>query len=226
MVFDLFGTLVPEFGRTDFFETIRAMARVLGADDDRFVAAWNDSAIGRQTGVYPTVAENIGACCVSIGTVIEDGRLEEAVALRTALYDRWFRPRPGAVETLSALRDRRIPLAMISMCAPDTPAMWRASELASLVDVAVFSCEVGLRKPDPAIYRHATDRLGVSPEGCIYVGDGAYGELSGAEAVGMAAYLLRAPGVDPAEMLTPEPEEDWTGPVIGDLLEVLGLVGG
>jgi putative hydrolase of the HAD superfamily len=110
------------------------------------------------------------------------------------------------------------------MCAPDTPAMWRASPLGGLVDVEVFSSEVALRKPDAAIYRYATDRLGVSPEACLYCGDGAYGELTGASAVGMRAYLIRPPDLNVAESLTPEPAEDWQGPGVADLRELLAFV--
>ena len=84
-----------------------------------------------------------------------------ALEPRAAMYWRWFRPRSGSTETLHALRARGYPVGMISMCAPDAPAMWRASELAPLVDIAVFSCEVRLRKPHPEIYRAATDALGV-----------------------------------------------------------------
>lgn len=38
-------------------------------------------------------------------------------------------------------------------------------------DVQVISGEVGLRKPDPAIYRLALDRLGVEPYRCVFVDD-------------------------------------------------------
>jgi HAD superfamily hydrolase (TIGR01509 family) len=33
----------------------------------------------------------------------------------------------------------------------------------------VESAVVGIRKPDPRIYRHACDLLGVAPEQCIYL---------------------------------------------------------
>jgi putative hydrolase of the HAD superfamily len=92
-----------------------------------------------------------------------------------------------------------------------------------MVDVEVFSCEVGLRKPDPRIYRLAAERLGVDPERCLYVGDGAYGELSGAAAVGMHAVLIRDPADAEIEALRPEAEE-WDGPSIEDLREVTELV--
>ena len=52
----------------------------------------------------------------------------------------------------------------------------------------------------------ATLQLGIAPQGCLYVGDGAYGELSGAEAVGMHPVLIRDPD-EQEEMLRPEAEE-------------------
>lgn len=40
-----------------------------------------------------------------------------------------------------------------------------------LFDDIVISGEVGMRKPDPAIYRHAAERLGVPPAACVFVDD-------------------------------------------------------
>ena len=80
-----------------------------------------------------------------------------------------------------------------------------------------------MRPPDPAIYLAATDGLGVAPEACLYCGDGAYGELTGAAAVGMTPYLIRDPSLDQEGLLTPE-RDAWDGPVIGDLRELLALL--
>jgi len=35
----------------------------------------------------------------------------------------------------------------------------------------IESSKAGVRKPDPAIYRMMCDRLGVDPEGCLYLDD-------------------------------------------------------
>jgi hypothetical protein len=40
----------------------------------------------------------------------------------------------------------------------------------------------------------------------------------------MTAVLIRPPDLDVAEALTPEPEEDWRGPVIGHLRELLDIL--
>ncbi|HEY8030652.1 MAG TPA: HAD family hydrolase, partial [Gaiellaceae bacterium] len=53
-----------------------------------------------------------------------------------------------------------------------------------------FSSAVGLRKPDPQIYRLACERLGVEPHESVFVGDGGNDELAGAERVGMRAVLI------------------------------------
>jgi putative hydrolase of the HAD superfamily len=189
VVFDLFGTLVPEFSRSDFFESVHVAADRLGCDRSAFEDAWSRSAVMRQTGAYPGgMEENVHVILAELGRPDPGpAAVAEALAPRSALYDRWFHPRPGALETLHALSERGYPVALISMCAPDTPERWRASDMAPLVDVTVFSSETGLRKPDPEIYMATCEGLGVAPERCLYCGDGAYGELSGATAVGMTA---------------------------------------
>jgi len=225
VIFDLFGTLVPEFSKRDFFGNVRDMGGVLGADPDRFEAAWTGTAFERQTGGFATVEDNVRQICASLGLATNEDALARALDLRVELYRTWFFPRRGALETLMELKGRGYPIALISMCAPDAPAMWRTSALAPFVDVEVFSSETGLRKPDAAIYRRATDGLGVEPAGCLYCGDGAYGELAGAQAVGMTSYLIADPAVDAEESLTPEREE-WHGASVADLRELLAFLPG
>ena len=53
-------------------------------------------------------------------------------------------------------------------------------------DHVVESSKVGIRKPDPAIYRLACDALGVSPERCVYLDDLGI-NCKPAAALGMAA---------------------------------------
>ena len=55
---------------------------------------------------------------------------------------------------------------------------------------SVISSEVGLRKPDPAIYELAAERLGLPPERCAIVDD-LPGNLKPARALGMATVLHR-----------------------------------
>jgi epoxide hydrolase-like predicted phosphatase len=61
----------------------------------------------------------------------------------------------------------------------------------ALFDAWVISHEVGLRKPDPAIYVLAAERLGLPPGECVLVDD-LGGNLKPAAALGMATVRHRA----------------------------------
>jgi len=59
-----------------------------------------------------------------------------------------------------------------------------------LFDETVISGDVGMHKPKPEIYLLACERLGVTPEDCVFVDD-LRENVTGAEAVGMTAILHR-----------------------------------
>jgi HAD superfamily hydrolase (TIGR01509 family) len=69
----------------------------------------------------------------------------------------------------------------------------------ALFDAIVISGEVGLRKPDPAIYRLTTQRLGVSAAACVFVDDHP-GHLKAALDEGMTTVLHRTPFETRAEL--------------------------
>ena len=98
-------------------------------------------------------------------------------------------PRPGAVEVLDELRRRGYRLGLISVCSEEVPKLWQHTELASRIDEPVFSCSVGVAKPDPRIYRIAAERLGVETRDCLFVDDQP-GFVEGARAAGMDAVQL------------------------------------
>jgi putative hydrolase of the HAD superfamily len=61
-----------------------------------------------------------------------------------------------------------------------------------MFDVVIISGEVGLRKPDPAIYELTVKELGVPAEACLFVDDHP-GHLSAAQEAGMTTILHRTP---------------------------------
>jgi putative hydrolase of the HAD superfamily len=76
--------------------------------------------------------------------------------------------------------------------------------LAERLDAAVFSSEVGLRKPHPAVFEAALSALGVEPKEALFVGDRRYEDMRGAKELGMTtvqAFWFRADdderGLDP-----------------------------
>jgi putative hydrolase of the HAD superfamily len=68
-----------------------------------------------------------------------------------------------------------------------------------LFEVVVDSAFVGVRKPDPAIFRLTCDRLGVEPSRCLFVDDNE-AHCAAAGELGMAAVVFRDNAQATAEM--------------------------
>jgi putative hydrolase of the HAD superfamily len=57
-------------------------------------------------------------------------------------------------------------------------------------DYLTFSCDLGIVKPDPAIYLHTVKKLGVAPDQALFI-DNLEKNITGAEAVGLHAALFQ-----------------------------------
>jgi putative hydrolase of the HAD superfamily len=211
VIFDLWQTLVPwnvdEANR--FYDR---MADAVGVERGRFRDVWLAGRANRETG---PMADHLRGLLTNLGV---EGDVDELIGLRREWTKSSLVPRPDALETLAELRRRGHLLGLISVCSEEVSHVWDETLLGGTLDETVFSCDVGISKPDPRIYEIACDRLEVEPAECLFVGDGANDELPGAERVGMTAVQLRAPG----EELT-EPGKRWQGPAIESLSEVLPL---
>ena len=213
MIFDLFHTLVH--GADDERDrVVGEMALMVGVAPAALVAAYH--ATWRDRLVRWDVEETVRILAGRLGGTPTDQQVTRAAQHRRALARRVLDSvSAGTLAVLDALRDDGHPLALISNATSETAEAWPQSPLARCFDVAVFSSDVGLAKPDPAIYRIAAERLGVAPGECVFVGDGADGELAGAAAAGMTVLrTIEHKDTDP----------DWDGPVVaavGDLPALL-----
>lgn len=110
-------------------------------------------------------------------------------------WDGAARLAPDALSTLESLRDRGLRTAVASN-APFPPEMMhrqlRKVGLAERLDGAVFSSEVGKRKPSPELYRAALDIVGAAAAETLYVGDRALEDYEGPRRLGMPAVLCTA----------------------------------
>jgi putative hydrolase of the HAD superfamily len=89
---------------------------------------------------------------------------------------------------LEALRARNLRLGLVSNAFDPGWLLHRDLDelgVGERLDFAVFSSEVGMRKPHPAIFRRALEALEVSPEEALFVGDRLYEDVRGAGEVGM-----------------------------------------
>jgi HAD superfamily hydrolase (TIGR01509 family) len=207
VIFDLWNTIAvwPE----DLWaETRLRVAEHLGLSAEEFESRWyGELAHMRELGPMSDV--------LALFDLSADDA-ERVTALRREVTRKGLVPVPGAVETIAALRERGLKTGLITVCSEDVVKLWEETDFHGLFDAEVFSAAVGLRKPDPRIYRIALEKLGVEAVDAMFVGDGANDELAGAERVGMTAVGVESPsGELPA---------DWSGLRIRNLPELLALV--
>ncbi len=208
MLFDLYNTLVP--GGDDLRRQAAAeIAAVIGVTPEAMHDVIVASARQRFTGALGDLARTYSELADRLGADAGPAAIASMCELRLALTRGLLsEPSPAAVPVLQRLRAAGWSVGLVSNATAETPALWFGMPLAPLVDATAFSCEVGIAKPDPAIYLDACARLGVTPADCVYVGDGADHELPAAAALGMR--VLRT-----TEFSDTDPS--WPGPAIGSL---------
>jgi putative hydrolase of the HAD superfamily len=103
------------------------------------------------------------------------------------------------IEAVQMVRAKGLRTAIVTNNIREYGDAWRSRlPLDELFDLVVDSCEEGVRKPDPVIFRTALDRLGVSePSRAIFLDDFA-GNVTAARELGMRAILV---GPNPAPAL-------------------------
>jgi epoxide hydrolase-like predicted phosphatase len=132
-------------------------------------------AASRTTGGGPIGALERGEMDLSEFEVLLRGLLVEAgyqiaadVDLLAGLFEA-MRPAGGLWELAARVRNHGVRTGLLSNSWGFT--VYPFAELEVHFDDLVLSGRVGLRKPDPAIYRLAADRLGVAVEHCVFVDD-------------------------------------------------------
>ena len=177
LLFDFNGVLT-----TDLFEAYRRFCQGVGlagealcdllTDDEEGHGLLVDLEVGKlpQEEFERTVGERLG---------IDGRRLVERVMST-------MREEPAVLEVAERARASGIRTGVVSNSlgtAPFNPyTAWRLPER---FDVVVLSEEIGLRKPDPRVFKIASDELGVPPEACVFVDDMAP-NLEPARQLGMA----------------------------------------
>lgn len=132
------------------------------------------------------------------GVDLDDEQLDRFLAAEHAAWD------PARVmgnhthALLDSLRERDLLTGLVSNAFD--PGWLLHQDLASMglaerLDAAVFSSEVGKRKPHPAVFEATLTKLGVAPEEALFVGDRRYEDVRGAKELGMTtvqAFWFRA----------------------------------
>jgi putative hydrolase of the HAD superfamily len=97
------------------------------------------------------------------------------------------------------LREQGYRIAILTNNIREWGQAWRATIPLDIFDEVVDSCEVGLRKPDPAIFRLTCDRLGVAPEVAVFLDD-SRGHVEAARSIGLHGIVVTDPVTALAEL--------------------------
>lgn len=121
---------------------------------------------------------------------------------------------PETTSTLTCLRNAGTRLAVISNWDRRLPDILENLGLDQYFDVVTVSAIEGVEKPSPEIFSRTLDRLGISAEEAIHIGDSPLEDYSGAEGAGLGAALI-----DRHNLFADEPYR-----CISSLEEILDLV--
>lgn len=184
--FDLFFTLANlEYQKENEF-TLLGISR----------SEWESSAENpqvynlRATGKIKDEKEMIKSMVAGLSFSVKDRQLEKLVEIRNERYRNSLTDiHPDILFTLKHLKEKGLKLCLVSNADIIDKKYWPVSPLKDYFDDAIFSCDVGIVKPDKAIYQLAMEKLGVDAADSLFIGDGGSDELAGAKAVGMTTVL-------------------------------------
>lgn len=226
VIFDLFGTLVDNISAnyTALLKRKGVLARLAPGREQAFQRIWagRDARRLQTLGILDT-ASLIRHTCAQLNQTPDHSDIERAVELRLQRFREALIPRQGTVEALTQIKRAGHQLGLISDCSPEVAALWPRSMAAQLFDEMLFSCQIGLAKPERRLYQLACERLGATPNRCLYVGDGDRKELTGAQRAGLDAVLLCAPYEEGIVMQRAE-ARNWDGPRVATIADIPALL--
>lgn len=124
---------------------------------------------------------------------IVDAELSNKAALHfEECRKKHYRILPEAADVLALLRQRGVRLGLVTNGLRTTHLeKLEILKMRTYFDDIFLSDEVGISKPDPAIFLHACDKLGTVPENAAMVGDRYDKDIIGALRAGLYAVWLR-----------------------------------
>lgn len=214
-IFDLYGTLVDI--RTD--EAIPSLWRRMALFLSLQGAAYTSNELHQA--YLDTITEQIDLCAFQRpnipkahiepdilhvferlykrkGISVSTQTVEDATVLFRTLSLRHIRPYPHALKVLNTLRARGKGVYLLS----NAQAAFTVPELNILglteqFDGIVLSSEVGVKKPDKAIFQQLFIKYGLRPEACLMIGNNAAADIQGAASAGMESRYIHT-GISPA----------------------------
>ena len=206
VIFDWGGTL-SVFVESELVDAWRLAARHLAPDredelTERLLAVeaafWATTATHQRSA---TLADLLTAATRELGLDVAEALLEEAAVRHLDAWTDHIRHDPDAAPTIAALRERDLPIGLLSNTHWPRAFHERFLErdgLAQLIDARLYTSEMPFQKPHPDAFAAALQALDVDdPARAVFVGDRPWDDVAGAKGAGLRAILRPNPFVEP-----------------------------
>jgi putative hydrolase of the HAD superfamily len=187
VITDWGGVLTPPIT-----QLVRAWATADQIDWDSYVTAigpWLKAAYESDGARNPVHELERGECTVAEFEALLAARLVRVDGGPVIAQGMLARMLPGSEQPVQAMYDlirgaraRGYKTALLSNSWGNSG--YPREDFPSLFDEVVISGEVGMRKPEPEIFRHTAALLGLRPEECVFIDD-IEANITAAEALGM-----------------------------------------
>lgn len=165
--------------------------------------AERDWVVGRLTGA--SLRLNVWRETVRLAGCDDDAVARLASDTHASYVRRALRLSDGAADFIAMLAGRCSLGVVTNGAADDQRQKLAWFDLERRFDPIVISGEIGVAKPDPAIFAVALDRLSVRAADVWHVGDSLRADVAGAQAAGITAVWLNRAG-DPPPPGQPQPD--------------------
>lgn len=128
---------------------------------------------------------------IDLGTTFTPSQVQRIWAVD---FRSWISVEPGSIDLLDELHQGGTRLALLSNAGFDYGDAFRRAPFGRYFEQVFVSAELGMVKPDPQIYRHVADALGITPAEMVFI-DNKKVNVEGAESIGVTGHHFT--GVDP-----------------------------
>lgn len=182
VIFDMFETLITHFACPLYMG--KQIAEEAGIPEPKFREIWDTTEETRTLGkrTFEDVIEEILKVNNRYSTELFERIVRKRKQSKEACFEHLH---PQILPLLKELKENQVKIGLITNCYFEERDVIRNSILFPYFDAVCMSCELGMKKPEAAIFQKCMDELAVAPEECLYVGDGGSFELEAARSLGM-----------------------------------------
>ncbi len=142
-----------------------------------------DELLKRQRSAEFSIDEAVRRFVAAHGVIPADSHVEWFRRTAVAMVNDLVVPLPGVPQTLEALRESGIAIAVLTN--GWNPMQRRKAERAGFRETVLVSSDIGVQKPAPRAFEILLDALKTVADETWYVGDDPRGDIAGAAAVGI-----------------------------------------